>query len=97
MLSASVCKSIVAMVNRSMPHKIGEEHGIHCMPCSSLILSGIQCMACSSRIVSEMMCEILTIKKCDFLKPIINFQIIKFSVYIYIYIYLGGSGGGGGR
>ena len=42
-----------------------------------------------------MLCEILTMKKCDFLKYQINFQIIKFCFFIYIYI-LGVGGGDGG-
>ena len=37
---------------------------------------GIQCMPCSSLIVSEMLPEILTSKTCNFLKPIIYSQII---------------------
>ena len=46
---------------------IREEHSIHCMPCSSQILS-------------EMLPEIHTMEKCYFLKFIIHFQIISFSV-----------------
>ena len=35
---------------------------------------------CSSRIISEMLPEIHKMEKCDFLKSIINIQIILFSV-----------------
>ena len=43
--------------------KIGEEHGIQCMPCPS-------------KIISEMLPEIHTMEKCYFLKPIIHSQIM---------------------
>ena len=46
---------------------IREEHGIHCMPCSS-------------RLVREMLSEIHTLQKFDFLKPIIHSQTISCSV-----------------
>ena len=36
-----------------------------------------KCMPCSSRIITKMLPEILTIEKCDFLKPIVHSQIIN--------------------
>ena len=37
-------------------------------------------MPCSSQIIQEMLPEVPTMEKCYFLNPMINFQIIKFSV-----------------
>ena len=70
-----------------------EEHGIHKY---AMLLSNykldvndtltiwkkhrIQCTPCSSQIISEMLPEIHTMEKCYFLKAIIHFQIIRFSV-----------------
>ena len=47
---------------------IGGVHGIHCMPCSS-------------QIISEMLPIIHTMEKFDFLKSTMHSQIIHFSVF----------------
>ena len=44
---------------------------------SLLLKQGIHCMPCSSQIISKMLPEIHTMGKCDFLKPI-NFLFIIF-------------------
>ena len=53
------------------PHKIREEHGIQCMPCSS-------------QIMSEILLEIRTMEKFGFIKSIIHSQIIKLFVVCYM-------------
>ena len=66
-LSTTVGYSLVAMVTSILKIVI------------SLMIRGeygIQCMPCSSQMISEMLPEIHTVEKCDFLKPIIHFQII---------------------